>query len=134
MKAASQKSTGVDISSLSQIYAPTNHVEHYTGNQEWYTPSEYVEAARRVMGEIDLDPASSELAQETVRASSYYTKDDDGLVSEWSGRVWLNPPYSHAQTSFYLCFLFGEASSSYDDCAAARAPSSFAISKSTKSA
>jgi hypothetical protein len=35
----------------------------FSGNKEWYTPSDYIERARRVLGVIDLDPASSEFAQ-----------------------------------------------------------------------
>jgi ParB family chromosome partitioning protein len=46
------------------------------------------------MGEIDLDPASCAMAQETVRAKQYYTAEDDGLTKEWSGNLWVNPPYS----------------------------------------
>ena len=65
-----------------------------SGENEWYTPSAYIEAARQAMGSIDLDPASCELAQETVKASVYYTIADDGLAREWGGNVWLNPPYS----------------------------------------
>lgn len=64
------------------------------GENEWYTPPQYIEAARRVMGSIDLDPASSDRAQELVKATVYYTKDDNGLERPWSGRVWMNPPYS----------------------------------------
>lgn len=60
---------------------------------EWYTPPEYIDAARQVLGQIDTDPASSELANQTVKAATYYTKDDDGLQKEWPGHVWLNPPY-----------------------------------------
>jgi ParB family chromosome partitioning protein len=71
-----------------------NHRAQGTGENEWYTPQEYVDAARKVMGAIDLDPASSELAQQTIKAGSFYSMDDDGLRHEWSGRVWLNPPYS----------------------------------------
>lgn len=62
-------------------------------NNEWFTPARYVEAARRVMGEIDLDPASCELANKVVKAAKYHTKEDNGLERPWYGRVWLNPPY-----------------------------------------
>ena len=69
------------------------HVANNSGNNEWYTPDEFIEAARHVMGRIDLDPASNAIANEHVKATTYYSIDDDGLTKEWSGKVWMNPPY-----------------------------------------
>ena len=69
---------------------------------EWYTPARYIDAAREVMGGIDLDPASNDQANETVRANTYFAQDDepDGLGQDWFGRVWLNPPYGKGSGLF----------------------------------
>ena len=69
-------------------------VQQDSGQVEWYTPSPIIEAARAVMGDIDLDPASSEAANETVRAYRFYTRADDGLTQPFYGRLWVNPPFS----------------------------------------
>jgi phage N-6-adenine-methyltransferase len=73
-----------------------------TGENEWYTPDEYLDAARDVLGEIDLDPASSDVAQEKIRAGDYFTKEDDGLSKEWHGRVWLNPPFAQPHIAEFV--------------------------------
>jgi hypothetical protein len=70
------------------------HVSYNSGINEWYTPVEYIESARNVLGDIDLDPASSELANTVVKAKKIYTIEDNGLIQEWMGRIWLNPPYA----------------------------------------
>lgn len=72
----------------------TAHVAQSTGETEWDTPLKFIQAAREVMGNIDVDPASNEQANERIQADKYYTIKDNGLDKAWRGNVWMNPPYS----------------------------------------
>ncbi|MEM7017164.1 MAG: DNA N-6-adenine-methyltransferase [Pseudomonadota bacterium] len=69
-------------------------------SDEWYTPPEFIDRARQVMGTIDIDPASNEHAQRWIKATTYYTATDNGLEQPWHGCLWLNPPYGN-QTSLW---------------------------------
>lgn len=74
------------------------NVRHSSENSEFMTPQWLTDFARHVMGGIDLDPASSERANRTVRAERIYTKEDNGLFQNWwnldgsPSRVFENPP------------------------------------------
>ncbi len=68
-----------------------------SGNVELYTPASIITAARQCLGGIDLDPASSETANQVVQATRFYDVDEDGLLQPWAGNVWMNHPYGRAE-------------------------------------
>ena len=61
-------------------------------SDERYTPSWIFDLAIKVMGGIDLDPCAD--PRKRVPAVRHLTKEDNGLEEGWSGRVFLNPPFS----------------------------------------
>ena len=79
---------------LGYVGAPVTKLKAGRDSDSWYTPPEYIESARFVLGTIDLDPFSSELANEVVGATKYHTEQDSSLEVDWRARtVWMNPPY-----------------------------------------
>lgn len=77
-------------------------VNQNSGNAEWYTPGWIVDAARRVMRSIDLDPASSATANEVVRAKAYFDFEADGLRQLWYGNVWMNHPFGRSANKKWI--------------------------------
>lgn len=76
-------------------YAGTSGRTDGRDSDSWFTPPEYVEAARLTLDGIDLDPFSSPEANETVKARRFYTVRDNAFGKQWRAkRVWMNPPYS----------------------------------------
>lgn len=77
-------------------------------SDERYTPAEWVELAREVMGGIDLDPASCAAANEIVEATTFFDLEANGLEREWLGRVWNNWPFSAGNMPRFAAKLFEE--------------------------
>jgi len=100
VKTATKELEPASIAGCLEWNDPGRH-GHLKGEYEWYTPTPIIEAARTVMGGIDLDPASSAHANEIVRATQFFTEDDDGLQQTWHGRVFVNPPFAHPTVAHF---------------------------------
>ncbi len=65
---------------------------HFSSDSpEWYTPPNIIDRVIRTLGGIELDPCAD--PKKTVPALNHLTEEDDGLSFEWSGKVYMNPPY-----------------------------------------
>lgn len=72
---------------------------------DWLTPPEILAA----LGPFDLDPCASQ-HQPWKTAEKQLTITDDGLSTEWVGRVWCNPPYGpFAARWLERCAAHGDA-------------------------
>ena len=73
------------------------HEPRNSQNKDWYTPPEVFE--RLGSPEFDLDPASPGKERVPwVLAREHYS--ENGLLRNWHGRVWLNPPYGNETTDW----------------------------------
>lgn len=75
------------------------NILHSSESNEWMTPLKYIESARKVLGQIDLDPASNEEANKMIKASVFHDINTNGLNQRWFGSVWMNPPYGFTKGS-----------------------------------
>ena len=60
-----------------------------TFHDEFPTPQEFYDKLDKEF-HFDLDPCSTD---ENAKCVRHYTREQDGLKQEWTGRVWMNPPY-----------------------------------------
>lgn len=79
-----------------------------TGENEWYTPDEHIDLARAVLGGFDLDPASSHVANQRVKADRFFSQETNGLEKDWAGRIWLNPPYAQPAIAHFADKMVAE--------------------------
>lgn len=56
---------------------------------EWETPPEFFKKLDDKY-HFTLDVCATE---NNAKCAKYYTREEDGLVQDWSGNCWMNPPY-----------------------------------------
>lgn len=67
------------------------NIQHSSDNIQHYTPPEYAEAIRSVLGAVSLDPCSTLVANKLINAGEFFY--DEGLDRHWYGyTVYCNPP------------------------------------------
>ena len=83
------------------------HESTYNESKEWYTPSYIFDALGLP---FNLDPCSpgADIVP-WIPAMHHYTYKENGLIREWTGNVFLNPPYgSDTPTWFRKLYLHGK--------------------------
>lgn len=66
-----------------------DHQSPQAATTTWLTPPEIIEA----LGPFDIDPCAAPSPRPWDTAKCHIELPDDGLVAEWDGMVWCNPPY-----------------------------------------
>jgi phage N-6-adenine-methyltransferase len=77
---------------------------------EWETPHHLFEKLN-IEFAFTLDACASAA---NAKCPRYFTIDDDALEQNWSGRVWMNPPYGR-QISHFVAKAHHEASCGHAD-------------------
>lgn len=75
---------------------------------DWMTPPWLLQAVGGAAS-FDLDPCTA-VNRPWDTAQRHFTQEDDGLKQEWTGRVWLNPPYSTSVIGRFMSRLVAHGS------------------------
>lgn len=66
---------------------------HFSSKTDlWATPQEFFDALNREFG-FTLDVCAT---RDNAKCRRYFTSEQDGLAQDWTGTVWMNPPYGRA--------------------------------------
>jgi hypothetical protein len=79
----------VHLFDLPRLGGIGRHQSQRAITDSWLTPLWLIDR----LGPFDLDPCAAPTPRPWSTASVHWTKHDGSLNREWSGRVWLNPPY-----------------------------------------
>lgn len=63
---------------------------HFSSKTDlWYTPDDFYEKYNSVYN-FETDVCAT---HENAKCENYYTQEVDGLLQDWQGVCWMNPPY-----------------------------------------
>ena len=85
------------MNQLAFAFNPLSQInERYTAD-DIYTPQNIIDQARKCMGSIECDIASSKRANLRIKAKKIFTLQDSALSQSIHGykTYWLNPPFSN---------------------------------------
>lgn len=98
------------------------HYDDHDAGTEWATPPWIWRPLSEALGGFDLDAASG--AEPEPIADDQLTKEDNALVQDWYGDVWLNPPYGREENPRWAKKAAAEAKRDAVDTLTALVPSS----------
>jgi phage N-6-adenine-methyltransferase len=73
----------------------TQDVLFSSSNMNWETPKYLVKAAQTLIGKSFTLDACAE-SKKVSKAPKFITPAQDALTKDWTGVVWMNPPYGKA--------------------------------------
>lgn len=65
------------------------HVYSMSVTDNWATPQDFFDKYNSVYN-FQTDVCADEI---NAKCKNYFTKEQDGLLQEWQGICWMNPPY-----------------------------------------
>lgn len=74
----------------------SSHQSAVPGSVTWLTPPEIL----KCLGVFDLDPCAAPSPRPWPTARRHIELPQDGLLIEWKGRVWCNPPFGAGAEPF----------------------------------
>ena len=66
---------------------------HFSSKTDlWATPQDFYEKYNKIY-KFTLDVCAT---NENAKCNKFFTVEQDGLIQEWSGICWMNPPYGRS--------------------------------------
>ncbi len=75
-----------------EITLPKTNIHFSSASDDWATPKAFFDKLNKTFN-FDLDPCAS---HQNAKCPKYFTQEDNGLLQNWEGKVFMNPPYGRS--------------------------------------